>query len=347
MPSLPSPEPKVSCFDDLDFFKDFENEFPAIVYNDTQTSKSNLLTELILSLYLYDEFDLNDKTSLSKYDEEEQNVLYFNDYSPLHYSSRVSIYEYAVSTLRTEYLKFYNLFTILSDFADMTPLPLHDQRHIWIRYQVEGYTKEIVHDFEQWLETIFGRQEMAEDGFGAYWLGSERLIPDKGDLRGMHLKRQTLKAGSRGLAWFSGGLFIRRLAHHFGLVSDDGLRGLSVVARELSLIEMGELVKLNICMEIGDDWAWADLAPIQAPLQATTPPLAGLGLCYDFRDSRRRCRGYDRMSGLYGDFGQTFQAFDETYGGAYLQHSSDAPGRGTGVPQAAFHAQQDLQQSYP
>ncbi|GKF66451.1 hypothetical protein Tco_0192968, partial [Tanacetum coccineum] len=34
MPSFPSPEPEVSCFDDLDFFKDFENEFPAIVYND-------------------------------------------------------------------------------------------------------------------------------------------------------------------------------------------------------------------------------------------------------------------------------------------------------------------------
>ncbi|GJY98281.1 hypothetical protein Tco_0515191 [Tanacetum coccineum] len=36
MPSFPSPEPKVSCFDDLDFFKDFENEFPAIVYNDLE-----------------------------------------------------------------------------------------------------------------------------------------------------------------------------------------------------------------------------------------------------------------------------------------------------------------------
>ncbi|GKB53185.1 hypothetical protein Tco_0903938 [Tanacetum coccineum] len=47
MPSLPSPEPIVSYFDDLDFFKDFENEFPAIVYNDAQTSKSDLLTEPI------------------------------------------------------------------------------------------------------------------------------------------------------------------------------------------------------------------------------------------------------------------------------------------------------------
>ncbi|GJT91220.1 hypothetical protein Tco_1080065, partial [Tanacetum coccineum] len=132
---------------------------------------------------------------------------------------------------------------------------------------VEGYTEEIVHDFEQRLETIFGRQvnrvhtldfegltpdmrqdlaerlrmvysgddgqeifmshacwrigsemgldvadtlcfqlggarrsmtwrqvilalglhtaeEMAEDGFKAYWLGSERVIPNKGDLSG-------------------------------------------------------------------------------------------------------------------------------------------------------------------
>ncbi|GKE78399.1 hypothetical protein Tco_1544519 [Tanacetum coccineum] len=38
--------PAVSYFDDLDFFKDFEKEFPAIVYNDTLTSKLDFLTEL-------------------------------------------------------------------------------------------------------------------------------------------------------------------------------------------------------------------------------------------------------------------------------------------------------------
>ncbi|GKE64057.1 hypothetical protein Tco_1518218, partial [Tanacetum coccineum] len=48
MPSLPSPEPTVSYLNDLDFFKEYENEFPAIVYNDAQTSKSDLLTEPIL-----------------------------------------------------------------------------------------------------------------------------------------------------------------------------------------------------------------------------------------------------------------------------------------------------------
>ncbi|GJS14618.1 hypothetical protein Tco_0409090 [Tanacetum coccineum] len=36
---FPSPKPTVSCFDDLDFFNDLENEFLAIVYNNAQTSK--------------------------------------------------------------------------------------------------------------------------------------------------------------------------------------------------------------------------------------------------------------------------------------------------------------------
>ncbi|GJR05425.1 hypothetical protein Tco_0528409 [Tanacetum coccineum] len=49
MPSFPSLEPKVSYFNDLDFFKDFENEFPAIVYNDALTSKSDLLIEPTIS----------------------------------------------------------------------------------------------------------------------------------------------------------------------------------------------------------------------------------------------------------------------------------------------------------
>ncbi|GJT01807.1 hypothetical protein Tco_0822976 [Tanacetum coccineum] len=82
MPSFPSPEPKVSCFDDLDFFKDFENEFPAIVYNDALTSKSDLLTEPTLKPQHIDEFNLKDETSLSECDEAEQNVLYFNDLFP-------------------------------------------------------------------------------------------------------------------------------------------------------------------------------------------------------------------------------------------------------------------------
>ncbi|GJR01551.1 hypothetical protein Tco_0524535 [Tanacetum coccineum] len=82
MPLFSSHGPTVSYFDDLDFFKDFENEFPSIVYNDDQTSKSDLLTESILNPQHINEFNLKDETSMSECDEEEQNVLNFNDLFP-------------------------------------------------------------------------------------------------------------------------------------------------------------------------------------------------------------------------------------------------------------------------
>ncbi|GKA39887.1 hypothetical protein Tco_0732480 [Tanacetum coccineum] len=42
IPSFPPPKPTTNYIDDLDFFNDFENKFPAIVYNDAQTSKSDM-----------------------------------------------------------------------------------------------------------------------------------------------------------------------------------------------------------------------------------------------------------------------------------------------------------------
>nr|GEX37981.1 hypothetical protein [Tanacetum cinerariifolium] len=79
MPSLPSPKPEVSYSNHLDFFKYFENEFPAIVYNDALTSKSDFLTEHPQHI---DELDLKNETPLFKCDKEEQNILYFNDLFP-------------------------------------------------------------------------------------------------------------------------------------------------------------------------------------------------------------------------------------------------------------------------
>ncbi|GKF09807.1 hypothetical protein Tco_0044031 [Tanacetum coccineum] len=81
IPSFPSPEPTVSYFDDLDYLKDFEKEFPAIIYNDAQMSKSDFLTEPTVSPQHIDEFNLKDETSLSECDEEEQNVLNLMIYS--------------------------------------------------------------------------------------------------------------------------------------------------------------------------------------------------------------------------------------------------------------------------
>ncbi|GKF04764.1 hypothetical protein Tco_0035432, partial [Tanacetum coccineum] len=119
-------------------------------------------------------------------------------------------------------------------------------------------------------------EEMAEDGFGAYCMDFLRGAPSYTYIRDPvqraanvpYLLAQYLfrhAEGRKSGARLSGGYFIGRLAHHFGLVSDDGLRGLSVVTREISLIDMGELVKLKNCMEIGDDWAWVALGLERQP----------------------------------------------------------------------------------
>ncbi|GKA58192.1 hypothetical protein Tco_0757380 [Tanacetum coccineum] len=270
----------------------------------------------------------------------------------------------------------------------MAPLPPHDQRHLWLCYQVAGYTEEIVHDFEQRLETIFDRQvnrvhildfegltpdmrqdlaermrmvytrddrqenrrrdvagtlcfqlggvmrsmtwrqfilalglhtadEMAKDKFGTYWdflrgaplytyirdpvqrlchrlisynISGRGQTPEKVNatnlfyLRSMdrgaanipYLLAQYLFRHAEGRnsgARLSGGHFIGRLAHHFGLVSDDGLRGLSVVAHELPLIDMGELAAEDALTV--DEGAQADPAPVQAPQPPPPPPAAG------------------------------------------------------------------------
>ncbi|GJT66357.1 hypothetical protein Tco_1017837 [Tanacetum coccineum] len=354
----------VVFYDNKNFFKDFENEFLAIVYNDALTSKSDFLTEPTLCPQHIDEFDLKDETSLSEYDEVEQNILYFNDLFPFNI-----IYP---DDLKSGKDNDDNKIDIIQSSGDMAPLPPRDQRHLWLCYQVEGYTEEIVHDFEQRLKMIFGRQvnrvhildfegltpdmrqDLAErlrmvytrdDGQEIFvshaWRrlfeiraplvqefileffstcrisnGLLRSAPSYTYIRDpvqrlCHRDAEGRKSGAR----LSGGHFIGRLAHHFGLVSDDGLRGLSVVTRELPLIDMGELVKLNICMEVGDDWAWvaqgaerqpvaaaaalggAEDAPdidegaqaVPAPIHAPPPPPPAAGIRWDL--SRELPRG--------------------------------------------------------
>ncbi|GJR93778.1 hypothetical protein Tco_0265952 [Tanacetum coccineum] len=257
------------------------------------------------------------------------------------------------------------MFTNLIDLLDIAPLPAADQRHPWLRYEVEGYTLGIVHSYEQRLETIWSRpinrvhvldfegltpemrqylavrlrmvysgerhtcrmsdtetgldvadtlcfllggarrmitwrqfilalglhieQEMAEAGFGAYWAGSDRLIPDKGDLRdywmGQALEKVTgvdlfyLRNMDRGTtnvpyllahylfrhadgrksgARLSGGHFIGRLVIHFGLGPE---RQQAAAAGAHKADEAGPTAE-EVALEI----------PVPAPAQAPPPP---------------------------------------------------------------------------
>nr|GEU46376.1 hypothetical protein [Tanacetum cinerariifolium] len=332
MPSFPSPKQKVSYFNNLDFFKDFENEFLAIIYNDALTSKPYFLTEPTLKPRPIDEFDFKDETSLSEYDEVEQNFLYFNDIFPFNI-----IYPDNLKSGKDnddneiDIIRQVNRAHAL-DFEGLTPDIRHDLakrlRMVYTRDDGQEIFEFILEFFSTcrigsemgldvvdtlclqlggdrrfmtWRQFILAlglhtTDEMTENGFEAYWLGSERVIPDKGDHSGYWIEissdRDFLRfspsytyirdlvlrlchrhvEGRKNGAKLSRRHFIRRLAHHFGLVSDDGLRGLSVVTRELPLINMGELEKLNICMEIGDDWAWvAQGAERQPVVMAATP----------------------------------------------------------------------------
>ncbi|GJZ64409.1 hypothetical protein Tco_0620830 [Tanacetum coccineum] len=72
-------------------------------------------------------------------------------------------------------------------------------------------------------------------------------------------------AGRKSGAHISSGQFVARLAEHFGLLTAEILQGLTVIAPKLPIIDMAELVRLQICMEVDDTWAWVAMGPERQP----------------------------------------------------------------------------------
>ncbi|GJY64665.1 hypothetical protein Tco_0466125 [Tanacetum coccineum] len=228
LPSLSSPEPAISCFDDLDFFNDFENEFPAIIYNDAQTSKSDLVTESILSPQCIDEFDLNGETSLSEYDEEEQNGLEYTDADIADFKERLErIYSREIQ--RVQVVDFQRMSKLIRDglFARM-----------------------VMEHRDDFLSTLRFRDILLD-------LDAPDSIQFQLGVR--HQKR--FAAGRKSGAHISGGQFVARLAENFGLMTAEILQGLTIFALELPIIDMTELVRLQIYMEVDNTWAWVALGP--------------------------------------------------------------------------------------
>ncbi|GJT57691.1 hypothetical protein Tco_0992745 [Tanacetum coccineum] len=160
--------PMASYFDDLDFLKDFEKEFPAIIYNDALTSKSDSSTEPVEISHHIDELNLKTKTSLSECDEEEQDVLYLND--QFHFNV---IYPYdlesdkdnddneidIIQSSRGNNIMM-NLFNVCTDFVKIAnmALPPVDQRHQYLRFEGLEYTDDDITDFEERLGMIYGKK---------------------------------------------------------------------------------------------------------------------------------------------------------------------------------------------
>ncbi|GJU85141.1 hypothetical protein Tco_1292687 [Tanacetum coccineum] len=70
---------KVRYFEDIDYFKDFENEFLAIVYKDALTPEPEVLSEPTISAHHAIKVDFDFKISLSDSDDENYTVIYDND----------------------------------------------------------------------------------------------------------------------------------------------------------------------------------------------------------------------------------------------------------------------------
>ncbi|GJS34255.1 hypothetical protein Tco_0532637 [Tanacetum coccineum] len=375
MPSFPSPEPTVSYFDDLDYFKDFEKDFPAIVYDDALTSKLDFVTEPSNNPQKIDEFNLKDETFLSECDEEEQNVLYFNDPFPFNIiypddsksnkddddkkidteQPSGDIYVIPVpDDINTDVGAYAQGLNML--LKTNIALPPRDQRHQYLRFEGLEYTDADITDFEEILGRIYGRgihrvqvfdfggltdlmaeglsgrmlmehrdaqgqtralqfqlggfrrhiswrefllgmglhtaEEIELVGFGVYWAESARQIPDKGDLSAYLIRDPMLRLCHRLIACSIAqrsqapekvtvtDMFYMRgmdVAEHFGLLTEERLQGLIVIIRDLPVIDMAELVRLQICEELDDTWAWVAPGPERQPDVAAGAPKVAEG----------------------------------------------------------------------
>ncbi|GJU35591.1 hypothetical protein Tco_1183945 [Tanacetum coccineum] len=149
-------------------------------------------------------------------------------------------------------------------------LPPHDQRHQYLRYEGLRYTDaDIIPDKGELRDYWIGISS-ARDFLGtassstvitylilrqchrlfAYSIAGRSQAPKKEE-QGSYLGRTVYSMIAEG--------------HNFGLLTEERLRGLTIIAPELLIIDMAELVRLQICMEINDTWAWVALGPKRQP----------------------------------------------------------------------------------
>nr|GEY77309.1 hypothetical protein [Tanacetum cinerariifolium] len=145
-------------------------------------------------------------------------------------------------------------------------------------------------------------EEMEKDGFEAY---CARAILDKGDL--FLVEDRHLRRGERVELGCLGDTSFGCLAAHFGLVSDEGLMGLTIISRKPSLIDMDKLVKLNICARLSDTWAWVASGPESTHVGTLATPAASLTNTIAQRLSRLE----EEVYSLCGDMGPCCKEIDE------------------------------------
>nr|GEY71183.1 hypothetical protein [Tanacetum cinerariifolium] len=247
MPS--SPKPTIDYLDDLDCFNDLKNEFPAIVYNDGLTSNSDLLVEPPVDMaplpyhdprypWLRYHVDGYDKGIIHSYEQRLETIWGRQ-------INRVHILDFTGLTKDTRQTLGNRLSMIYSRDDGEVLFTSHAWRRL---FEVRGPLFILALG-------LHSEEETAEPGFGTYWVGSETGAEKVTGVDLFYLQtmdRRTAKAADSS----------------FGLISDEGLRGLSVVVSELPIINLHKLGRLNICSRYYNTWAW--VAPRPERRQAAT-----------------------------------------------------------------------------
>nr|GEV23798.1 putative reverse transcriptase domain-containing protein [Tanacetum cinerariifolium] len=268
---------KIYC-EDFNSFTDFEADFLAIVYNDALTSKENVLSKPTVSIYDAIKTDLD--FSISFFDSEEEDYTFICDKDSLSYKL------IPVDDLKLEPEKDHVEINIescsetLNHLIMLSAYAITKARYDFGRQVYRVHVLDFVRLTDEMRGTLTNRLRMVYTGDEGQELFTShawrRLFEIKGPghapkkvtgtnlfyLRSMdqetanvpYLLAQSLfrhVKGRKSGANMSRGYFIGHLANHFGLVSDEGLMGLSMITRVLLVIDLHELSKLNLYNLLG------------------------------------------------------------------------------------------------
>ncbi|GJY47097.1 hypothetical protein Tco_0436160 [Tanacetum coccineum] len=180
---------KISYFEDIDYFKNFETEFPAIVYEDALTSEPKVSPEPTVSPHHVKEVDLEFEISFAESDDEDYTVIYNNDSFSYKIISVNDLKSDADNDdgkidvkLSSENISIEPLGSVIDANVDTyshafdenfeknhdTPnmaLPPRVERHMWLRFDAQDYLEGDILDFEDRLARIYDRMvHLGADG---------------------------------------------------------------------------------------------------------------------------------------------------------------------------------------
>ncbi|GKE57368.1 hypothetical protein Tco_1496553 [Tanacetum coccineum] len=168
-------------------------------------------------------------------------------------------------------------------------LPPREQRHRFLRYEGLEYTDSDIADFESRM-AMEHRDEAGvvvftiRLGVGCMFQlgGARRRLSWRQFILALRLHtREEMEspsfarrfaAGRKSGVHIYGGQFVARMAEHFRLLTTEILGGLTVISLELPIIDMAELVRLQICMQFDDTWAFVAMGPERQPDATASAP---------------------------------------------------------------------------